>query len=195
MSLGWKRVCVFLLKAVACMVFLLYVVPRLVLVFERWEDWVLNRLLPGVSSFGALKRIPESIRRLAERQATSRDAFNGRWTGELRTYEGIVPIRLTIEPQGAWLQIAHGSETAGTGILTMPDRVVRITGDTLVASFDTSIPTNDSARVEHWATRKLTLRGERLSGPVYAESNGFYFWLPSYACLRREQGAGQTQAE
>jgi hypothetical protein len=29
----------------------------------------------------------------------------------------------------------------------------------------------------------LTLRGERLSGPVYAE--GFYFWLPSYVWLRR----------
>jgi hypothetical protein len=43
----------------------------------------------------------------------------------------------------------------------------------------------------------LTLRGERLSGPVYAESKGFYFWLPSYARLRRSappQAAGISVA-
>jgi CubicO group peptidase (beta-lactamase class C family) len=152
---------------------------------QRISDWILNRLLPGVSSFGALKRIPESIWRITERKTTSRDIFNGRWIGEIRTYQGIIPIRLTIEPQAAWLQVVNGGETAGKGIPTMPDRPVRILGDTLVASFDTRIPTEDSARAEHRVTLKLTLRGKRLSGPAYAESRGYYFWLPSYAYLRR----------
>ncbi len=57
----------------------------------------------------------------------------------------------------------------------MPNRLTRIIEDTLVASFDTKNSAEDSARVDHCATFQLRIRNERLSGPVYAESRGFYF--------------------
>jgi CubicO group peptidase (beta-lactamase class C family) len=44
---------------------------------QQISDWILNHLLPGFSSVGVLKGIGESIRRLATRRTTSRDALNG----------------------------------------------------------------------------------------------------------------------
>ena len=118
----------------------------------------------------------------------------------VRTPGGLDFLQPAVLPRTSWDRAAHegnrnGPETNGKGIPTMPDRPARTIADTLVVSFATKIPTEVPARVEHCTTFNLTLRGERLSGPVHAESQGYYFWLPSYASLRREQGVGPTQPE
>ncbi len=130
--------------------------------------------------------------------------MSSRWKRVCRMYESVEPLLPRHHIHLPWFQYRYrgfdimesgGHVIGGKVIPTMPDRSARVAGNELVASFDTRIRTEDAAHAEHFTTLKLILRGHRLSGPVYAESRGFHFWLPSYASLRRENGGGPTQAE
>jgi CubicO group peptidase (beta-lactamase class C family) len=144
-------------------------------------DWVLRRLLPAFSWAGLAREVGARLGRLAAGRGGD-EIRPGRWSGEIRTAEVEVPARLELEGERAWLQVEGDSRGGGQRV----ESEARVSGGNLFAHFAAHVPTADTSRARHRTYLELSLRGDRLSGPVYAESEGFVFCLPFYARLERE---------
>ncbi len=115
------------------------------------------------------------------------DSLVGVWEGELITYEGRVPLRLTYEAGGdAWLSVIGDS-----GI---DDQAVKFTGNpprfrngVFTARFPITVPTGDAARYEHWMYVRLWFAAGKLSGYALAEAQEYSYKLPSFLKFTRRQ--------
>jgi CubicO group peptidase (beta-lactamase class C family) len=150
-------------------------------------DWMLRRLLPTFSWVGVGREVGARLGRRLGGNA-SRQVLPGEWIGDVHSEEATIPIRLVLDDD-AWLQVA--GEPPGAGRRAQMD--ARVSGDTLFAHFAASVPTADTARAPHRTYLELPLRGDALAGPVYAESEGFFFCLPFYARLERVGAAPARQ--
>lgn len=153
---------------------------------QKISNWILNRLLPGFNRIGILKRIASRFRNVGSGTSNGSRAFEGQWVGQIITYEGSMPIRLTIDAQGgARLDCEDTRGMTDRSELSASARTLRMAGNSLHATFPVRLPTTDASRTDHDARFDLRLHGDRLTGPVYAESREFLFYLPSYAQLTR----------
>jgi CubicO group peptidase (beta-lactamase class C family) len=146
--------------------------------------WVLRRLLPAFSWVDLARDVGGRLAGLVSGRGAG-DARTGQWSGEIRTAEGEIPMRLGLGADRAWLQIVGDSRGGGGRV----ESELRWSGPDLFAHFAAHTPTTDTSRARHRTYLELTRRGDRLSGPIYAESEGFVFCLPFYASLKRQADA------
>lgn len=117
----------------------------------------------------------------------------GAWQGEVRTYEGNLPMQLQIFPSGD-VHIRIGEARYPWGSRIEQDALVNsvsfadgeLTGTSLA-----QIETSDTKRFPHTASLSLRLRGDVLSGQVTAVSRFDGRWiyaLPYWTELRKVSG-------
>ena len=153
---------------------------------QKISNWILNRLLPGFSRMGILTQIASSVWRVGSGTSDGRSAFEGRWDGQIITYEGSVPIRLTINKNGeARLDCADTRGMIGRRNRSAPLGTSRIAGNAFGATFPARLPTLDASRADYDVVFDLRLHGDKLSGPVYCEAKSSLFYFASYAQLTR----------
>ena len=149
-------------------------------------DWVLDRLLPPFSWVDLVQEVGAKLGRSMAGGPTG-GLPPGDWRGEIRTDEDDIPIHLGLDGDRAWLRVEGDSRGGGRRV----ESGAHVSGGDLFAHFAAHIPTTDTSRARHRTYLELSLRGDRLSGPVYAESEGtFVFCLPFYVRLER---AGPTE--
>ena len=152
---------------------------------QRISNWMLNRLLPGFNRVGILRRFPSRICDSGWRAFGGTGDFEGQWAGQ--TYEGSVPVRLTIDGGEAQLTCAPVQGMIGGSEQPVPARTLRISGNSLHALFPVGIPTAGTLCADRHAIFDLRLDGDRLTGPAYAEeSRQYLFYHPS--CVRLKRG-------
>lgn len=109
----------------------------------------------------------------------------GEWSGTLRTYQGTVPMSLTIRSEGTVTLMLAGQDS------TPLDGVSYRDGN-LMGRASGVIPTDDARRYPHTVLLSLRLREGRLLGRATAQTPGepVHFALSSYVDLAR-RGAAQ----
>jgi hypothetical protein len=103
----------------------------------------------------------------------------GEWSGSVRTYQGVGPIRLIITSDSIDAFIGEGPRARVNNLAFTDGR--------LVGTFAGTMPTDDARRWPHDLTLSLLLDDNRLSGAVTANSTAdrVYFTLSAYAELMK----------
>lgn len=138
-------------------------------------DDIIGGLLPDF----AQKRNAEPESVSDEEAVVIPDEYTGNWSGEIRTYQGTMPVTMTIEYNGdIKVRLADQPEQTVSG--------VRMDQNMLRGRFDGTIETGDTAKRDHRIDLRLKFRGDRLSGAATAVSNtGRGFALTSWIRLSR----------
>jgi len=102
----------------------------------------------------------------------------GRWSGAITTWQGTVPISLTIDADGA------ARAAIGTGPPANVERV-RLQNGRLTGTVAATVPTPDASRISHNVMLDLRFHDGTLSGWVSAMAPDV-FALSSYAALKRD---------
>jgi len=109
----------------------------------------------------------------------------GRWTGEIITYEGKIPVEMLIEEKGkVWFKVQgekYGHEK-GRSSFELPQYVKNI----FQASFNIKIPTEDAARAPHQLWLAMGHDQEKMTGMAAARAMKSDFCLPSFIQLMKE---------
>jgi CubicO group peptidase (beta-lactamase class C family) len=119
------------------------------------------------------------------------DSLVGEWEGELVTYEGRVPIRMTYDASAdAWVSVRDDSGRWSDAVKSTrnPPRFSR---NMFTARFPIQVPTADAQRRDdHWMFVRLWFADGKLTGYALAEAEGYSYNLPSYLGLSRQQPGG-----
>jgi CubicO group peptidase (beta-lactamase class C family) len=87
--------------------------------------------------------------------------LEGRWAGNVHTYEGLVDVSLWCDRSGAVeVQLGKGDRTAV--------REGRLNGDAFAGKMDGHVETDDARRRTHELDWDATIRGDVLNGTLYA---------------------------
>lgn len=101
----------------------------------------------------------------------------GEWSGEVTTYEGIIPIKMVFQDDGD-IHVSMDNQME-----TLLNNVKFKKGDILKGDFWGQINTSDTKLVPHYDIRvEMILRGNTLSGYAKA-TNSTYYGLASYIRL------------
>ena len=130
---------------------------------------MLNRLLPGFSWAGMAEHIGALIGRLGAEGAAAQRVSPGEWLGEIHVEDGPIPIRLDLDDEG---RARFRVESDSRGIEGEEESETRFSGGVLFARFRANVPQPDTSRAPYWTHLELSPRGDHLTGPVYAESEG-----------------------
>ena len=109
----------------------------------------------------------------------------GEWTGELRTWQETLPVRMVFQPDGdVHIKLGEQLETLVNN--------VRFSDGTLGGQFLATIPTEDARRHRHFLGMSLTLRERTLSGAVTARTltDRSYYALASWLSVTKQVPAG-----
>lgn len=116
-------------------------------------------------------------------RATIPADLHGEWQGEVRTWQGTVPLRLSVAPDGgARVRLGTGAEEAMENV-TWRDTL-------LTGTFSGTLPAADMNRHPYRLRLAVAPRGARLTGVVNAEASPgdtarLYYSLPSWVWLAR----------
>ncbi|HEX7778169.1 MAG TPA: serine hydrolase domain-containing protein [Vicinamibacterales bacterium] len=104
----------------------------------------------------------------------------GEWSGTIRTWEGEVPLTLTVPPDGN-VHVQMGAEHR-TQLNQVSWR-----GNNLRGRFSGTMPTSDARRWPHSVLLNLRLRAGTLSGMATAQTTAepIFFALTSFASLKK----------
>jgi CubicO group peptidase (beta-lactamase class C family) len=105
----------------------------------------------------------------------------GEWSGTIKTYQGTVPLHLTIK--GSEIRVRMGDSHAQTMLLDHP----QLAHGVLSGEFAGTIPTDDARRHPHQVTLSLHVEGNKLKGFAAAVDTDTRatFALSSYAELTK----------
>lgn len=104
--------------------------------------------------------------------------LTGRWSGTITTWQGSIPLSVTLGADG----VTRAS--IGAGAAAEVERV-RLQNGRLTGTFDATVPTPDASRVPHNVMLDLRLHDGALSGWVSAMAPNL-FALSYYAALKRD---------
>lgn len=127
------------------------------------------------------KLIAEVEAREAEQPFQPTPEFTGRWEGEVKTYEGSIPVTLIFDQNGkVYVQLKGQLETI------LND--VRFGEGALKGRFCGNIPTAEAARLNHQIELELRREGAELYGIARATSTAKRpgFGLPSFIQLKKK---------
>jgi len=109
----------------------------------------------------------------------------GEWQGTVQTYQGHVPMTLSVRG-GQEITIKIDGRTGATIPVNTPLGPLGFRNGWLSGLFFGSIPTEDAKRSRHVVFLRLQLRGDTLSGTVSAVAVNQSFALPYWASLKRK---------
>jgi len=104
----------------------------------------------------------------------------GQWSGDIKTWDGSVPVLLTVKADGdIHVKLGEEPEAMLTGI--------RFSDGNLIGRFAGTIPTKDASRYPHTVLLNLRLRERNLSGQATAQSSEepSHFGLTSYLVVKK----------
>jgi len=110
----------------------------------------------------------------------------GEWQGTVQTYQGRVPMTLSVK-SGQEISIALDGRTGGPIPITTALGPLAFRNGWLSGLFFGSIPTEDAKRSQHVVFLRLQLRGDSLNGTVSAVAVNQSFALPYWASLERKR--------
>jgi len=113
------------------------------------------------------RKLREARNRPRERDPSSPfeapTALRGKWTGEIETWSGALPVTLVIQDDNdVHITLGDQLETLVTG--------VRFVDGFVTGQFQGTLPTEDAMRQPHGIALRVKLRGTTLSGSVTAQS-------------------------
>jgi hypothetical protein len=141
----------------------------------EWETF--SALIPG---FPPIPAIP----------AQKQDAFApsqellGDWQGQVQTYQGSLPMKLSVGGSGK-IGIELDGRRGGPIPIATPLGPLAFRDGWLTGLFYGTIATEDARRSPHAVFLRLQLRGDSLSGTVTAMAVNRTFALPYWASLKR----------
>jgi hypothetical protein len=135
-------------------------------------------MVPG---FPAIPAIPE------EKPAafTPSQELLGEWQGEVHTYQGNRPIKLSVKGNRE-ISIELDGRPGKPIPIETPLGPLRFQNNWLTGLFFGTIPTEDAKRLPHVVSLRLQLKGDTLSGTVSAVAINQIFGLPYWASLKRK---------
>jgi len=108
----------------------------------------------------------------------------GEWEGEVRTFEGALPVKMVFQEDGD-IHVKLADQ-----MTTLLNQVHFRDGDILKGEFWGQIETSDTREFPHTTVRvEMLLRGDRLTGWALAKSPRY--GLPSWTHLTRKSSAGE----
>jgi hypothetical protein len=110
----------------------------------------------------------------------------GEWQGTVQTYQGRVPITLSVKG-GQEISIELAGRTGGPIPMTTALGPLAVQNGWLSGLFFGSIPTEDAKRSRHVVFLRLQLQGDSLRGTVSAVAVNQSFALPYWASLERKR--------
>lgn len=145
----------------------------------RLIDDIAEVLIPGFTE--QRKNDPTRGPRPEQKPFTPTRELLGQWKGEIRTWEGTVPVRMEFQPDGdVHVQVGDALKTLVDGAGLQGDRFSGLCSGT--------IPTQDAGRYPHQLSFDLTVRERTLSGSVAAVTTGerLRYRLPSWVKLQND---------
>jgi len=115
--------------------------------------------------------------------APSQDLL-GEWQGAVQTYQGNVPMKLSVK-SGQEISIELDGRTGGPIPIATALGPMSFRDGWLSGLFFGSIPTEDARRSQHVVFLRLQLKGDALSGTVTAVAVNQSFALPYWASLKK----------
>lgn len=112
-------------------------------------------------------------------------ALVGEWHGSAHTYQGAVPLSLSIGSDGQ-ASVTLDGRAGGPVPLDTPLGPLAFRDGWFSGLFFGSVPTDDARRSPHVVFLRLRLRGENLTGTVSAVAVDQSFALPHWASLERK---------
>jgi CubicO group peptidase (beta-lactamase class C family) len=95
------------------------------------------------------------------------DGLTGTWKGEIRTYEGSIPIMIHFAQDGNMTSVI-GDQTESTKTNWSWVYIIQSTASGIFGAFDGKIPTDDTKRYPHSALLSIHKEGEKLIGEATA---------------------------
>lgn len=98
------------------------------------------------------------------REKTIPDELIGTWKGEIKTYEGSIPIMMNFTPDGIRVSTEDQEEPTNWSQLYL----IESTTSGILGAFDGKIPTDDTKRYPHGTLLSIKKDGEKLIGEATA---------------------------
>jgi len=112
------------------------------------------------------------------------ESLIGEWTGEIKTYTGILPVKLIFKKDGKVRIELEGKTYSPLNIKT-PLGFIKFKKGIFSGPFFGNIKTPDTARSSHVIQLRMKLRGQRMSGYAAAVAIDKKFCLPAYIELKK----------
>ena len=148
--------------------------------FALWRiEWEVFAAL--VSNFPARPEIPENQAPVFE---PPRELL-GEWEGSVRTYQGTLPLKLSVR-SAREISIELDGRAGAPIPVNTPLGPLAFQKGWLSGPFSASIPTEDARRSPHLVFLRLKLQGDVLAGTASAVAMNKTFALPYWASLKRK---------
>jgi len=109
----------------------------------------------------------------------------GEWEGSVRTYQGTLPLKLSVR-SAQEISIELDGRPGAPILINTPLGPIGFQKGWLSGLFSASIPTGDAQRSPHVVFLRLKLQGDVLAGTVSAVAIDKTFALPYWASLKRK---------
>jgi CubicO group peptidase (beta-lactamase class C family) len=148
-------------------------------VYNPWDvEWeTLAALVPG---FPERPEIPQAK---SNRAAFPPD-LQGEWTGTVKTYDGVLPARLSITG-GSTITLSIDGKPVQPVPVENPLGLVGYYDGVVKGPFLGEMPTDDARRSQHVLLLNMRPRGEKLCGTISAVATNRMFILPSWIELEK----------
>jgi CubicO group peptidase (beta-lactamase class C family) len=148
-------------------------------VYSPWDiEWeTFAALLPDFPE-------PPEIPRAKPDRSPFPPEIRGQWTGTIKTYEGVLPARLSIG-NGSTISLDIDGRTTQPIPVENPLGFVGFQDGVLKGPFFGAIPTDDARRSPHVLFLRLRLRDDSLYGYIAAAAMDRTFVLPSWMELKK----------
>lgn len=159
---------------------------------DLWEvEWEILKAV--VAGFPAAPEKPAPSAKPAPAAFAPPESLVGVWEGEVRTADGGLPVKLTVEKAGAVRMDLAGKESPA---LTAPTPLgsLRFRDGVLLAPFMAGLKTADTARAPHILLLGAKLRGDKLDGSLSAVAMNQRFCYSHRIELRRGGDNGPAKA-
>lgn len=118
-------------------------------------------------------------------------ALVGSWQGLIQTFEGDIPVRLSMEADGQVELIRPGPEGA-PGQSFLPLKAPAVSRGFLVIHFPQLFSTPDATASDHRTVLRMRIHPNRLSGEANTIASDESYFLPSFISLERIKPEKQT---
>jgi len=150
-------------------------------------DKIMNGLLKDFTRQQNLKeRIASFFKRKKSENSKLIASLTGEWTGNVKTYKSLIPVKLIIQPDGqAKLKMMTNILSSGDWINSK--KKLKLRDNNLEVMFDREILGLEQDRPEQYLLMMMRYENDRLLGSANAgNSNELIYCVPSYIELTRD---------
>ena len=149
-------------------------------------DWIFAALLPEYAK--AWKAAPQSPAGSSAPPADFKPpaGLMGTWTGTIKTHEGDIPVRLTVDGSGK-AELSRPDLTSAPGKELSPLRTPVVNQGIFVVHFPQIFSLSDALSSSHRTVLGMRIRENRLSGAASTIASDMSYSLPSYIDMKRAE--------